>query len=303
MELERFLFLFVFDGGLDMNKIFWLIKSSIIETVQSFCSARGVLVLLALLFFNCEEMHSVVEFANSYNEPIVPVAMPFIFYSLHFQLMFGLVTIFLFSEVPFITARITYTVLRTGRRWWLIGKILRIAITSVLYMVLECIMSIVACGKQLLWINEWGSVWKSLSFSIEAEFLSVSVPRNVLIQYTPLEAMSRVFIIGCLVVTFIGCFMLLISLLISSTSSIVVTGFISAFPYFAVNSAPYYYKIFYFCPISWIGIIEYSSVYIYGGPDSSDMLYILTVMLVVIITILWFIINRVDLKEGKGAEE
>lgn len=285
-----------------MNKIIRLMKESYREVLHSFWSARGILIVLALAFFNYEEIHPIVNYAAEYKEPIVPVAMIFIFNSLHFQVMFGLVTIFLFSEVPFVTKRTIYTVLRTGRRGWLLGKIFRIVITSVIYMLLEVIISVLVCGNDILWSNRWGRVWNTLSLSSDAEGLSVWVPRNILIQYTPVEAIIRVFILGCLVITFIGCFMMLISLLTSPILAIVITGIISVLPYVAVNSAIYYYRIYYLSPMSWIGIIEYSNTYIYKGPGSMDMLKILVSIICILFIALWFIIGNVDLKEGKGEQ-
>ncbi len=287
-----------------MSKINSLIKYAFLDAVRSFLSVRGFLIVLALLFFNYEEIYEVVEFAADYKEPLLPVAMPFIFYSQHFDLMFGIITIFLFSEVPFITNRTTYVILRVGRKRWLIGNIFRILITAILYMLLEVVISVAVCGNNVLWANEWGKVWKTLSVSSESiAGVSVWVPRNVLIQYTPLEAMCRVFIIGSLVVFFIGCLMLLISLILSSVIAISLTGFISVLPYFALNSAIIYSRIYYFSPFSWIGIIEYSKSYIYGGPDSTDMICMLIGAILALVIVLWFVINGVDLKEGKGEEE
>lgn len=275
-----------------MNKVISVLKIGIKDTVFGLVSLKGCIVLLALFFFNYVETQPIVEFAAQTQLPIVPVTMPFIFYNLYFQLMFGLITIFLFSDVPFFVKENQYVIQRTGRRRWVFSKLVQIISTAVIFMVAEVIVSILVCGKNIEWSNQWGKIWRTLSLSETTDV--VYVPRNVLIQFTPIEAMTRVIIMGVFVVSFIGMFMFFISLITSNLVAVVGTGIISVLPYVAANSAYYYSKIYYFCPMSWIGIIEYSETYIYGGPTGNDMFVVLLVIIAILLVLLVFIINKID---------
>ena len=105
---------------------------------------------------------------------------------------------------------------------------------------------------------------------------------------------------GNLVVFLIGCIMLLASLVISNTFAIVSAGILAVFPYVTGNAGLISPKIYYFSPISWIGIIEPSKVYIYGGPTSKDMLAIVSLLSILYIIIVYVVIQYVDMKEWKG---
>lgn len=282
-----------------MNKVVSYVRWIYQETRSSLFSVRGLLVVLALIFFNYNALYKLLSYADKYDAKYVPVSMVFIFYKLNFILVFGLITVFLFAEVPYINERTKFVVIRIGRIKWIVGKMFQICITSVIYMLIELLITILLCGRRIELTNRWSALWKTLSISHDGEEI-MWVPRNILIKYSPCGALTRVFVIGCLVVCMVGLVMLFISLVCSTLFSVTFTGIIAVLPYVAANTSFYYSKIYYFSPISWIGIIEYSRMYVYGGPDSNDMLLVLLFVIVVFSAINVIIINYIDLIEGKG---
>ena len=169
-------------------------------------------------------------------------------------------------------------------------------------MLTEFFVTLVFCGRYISFHDEWGKVWKTLSISAETDNV-LWVPRNILIKYTPAEALVRVFVMGCLVVTMIGLFMLFLALLFSPLISLTFSGIVAVLPYVAGNTAYHYSYIFYFTPASWIGIIEYSRTYVYGGPNSNEMLCILGMIMMVLVICNLFIVDRIDMMESKGELE
>lgn len=281
-----------------MNRVILYGKMIERDIRKSIVSVKGFLILIALLFINYQEIHPVVEWAQKQKAVPTPYAMPFIFYDYQFLLLFGMLIIFLFSDVPFINQHTTYILLRIGRRRWLFLQLFKMTIMSILYMGTEILISMACCGNGNIFANKWGNVWNTLS--VVPDEVSIAVPRNVLILYTPKEAMLRTFWLGMLVVFLIGCIMLLASLVISNTFAIVSAGILAVFPYVTGNASLISPKIYYFSPISWIGIIEHSKVYIYGGPTSKDMLAIVSLLSMLCILIIYVVIQYVDMKEWKG---
>lgn len=285
-----------------MNKLFSYFRSIYHDMCSSLLSSRGILTVLALLFFNYEYLAPLKKFAARYDVTFFPASLVFVFYEMQFILVFGLLTVFLFGEVPYINDRTKYTILRLGKRKWIAGKMIQIFLTSVIYMAAEFLVTIIFCGRYISFHNEWGKVWKTLSISSKAENV-LWVPRNILIKYTPVEALVRVFVMGCLVVTMIGLFMLFLALLFSPVVSLTFSGIMAVLPFVAGNTAYFYSYIFYFTPVSWIGIIEYAKTYVYGGPNSNEMLGILGIIMLVLVLCNLFIVDRMDMMESKGELE
>lgn len=265
------------------------------ENIKEWFSAKGFTIVLVLCFFTYSQEYYILEFASEHSCEVVPAMLPYLFGDMLFTMIFGLTVVYFFSDVPFIDDESFYSLLRLGRSRWAGLQIFRIILGSVLFMMLELVISIGVCIGHIEWGNEWGMVWNTLSVSQAADV--GMFPRNIIVLYTPFTATVRVFFAGCLVLTFLGLLQFLLSLLINRIWSMIAVGILCVGPFIAYNWV--YKKLYYISPLSWIGIIEHSSVCPYEGPDIQYMLFFLIGMLLIISILILIRINSINLYENR----
>lgn len=238
-------------------------------------SAKGATVIMMLFFFSYIEEDSVFAFADHYSAKIVPAMLPYLFSDQTFVIIFSILVLYFFSDVPYLNRGSFFTLLRLGRGKWAIWQMIRILFGGILFMLIELTISSGLCIGRIDWSNNWGAVWNTASLS--STNYDVMISRNIIAIYTPISATIRILLVGTLVVSFIGFMQFLLSIWLNRTSAMVIMSIICMGPIIANYWTSK--NIYYISPISWIGIIEHSNIYLTPGPDTQYMFIVLLLLL------------------------
>ncbi|MBD5560126.1 MAG: hypothetical protein HDQ87_07215 [Clostridia bacterium] len=97
--------------------------------------------------------------------------------------------VLLFCNAPFMNEGTPYECIRSGRRAWVIGKLLYIWTGSFIFAVMLWLMGFVQILPDIEWSAEWGRVLKTLALTeAGANYLHGSALYSVVRDYTPLAA-------------------------------------------------------------------------------------------------------------------
>lgn len=266
-----------------MSKLKSILRIALIEAVNNLFSIKGLTVFLTLFFFVRQELDDIIMQSTYYECKIGWAILPYLHSKVIYTLIFAFSILYYYSDVPFLSDKSNYQLLRVGRNWWFIIKSARIFLGAVLLMFMELLVSILACFPRVEFGSGWGVFWNTVSLE---QGIDISFPRNIITLYSPFEATMRVFLVGCFIVYLLGMLEFAVTLFFGKKYAIIICGILACGPVLAANSD--YANIYYISPVSWIGIVEHSLAYHYTGPRISYMYF----MLLIIIAILEIIIKR-----------
>lgn len=133
---------------------------------------------------------------------------PFLYSQFHTKLIYTFPLIFLFCNAPFIDSNQVFVYLRTGRKKWLCGQILYIAVASALYYIFLFLVSIVSTvpygGGEF---TEWGKTLMTTGASNAAQVFNapyIDIIPRILEFFAPIQAVWFTFLMSWLCGTMIG---------------------------------------------------------------------------------------------------
>lgn len=240
---------------------------------------------------------AVYEFTNSlanmssyYSVPVNGFAVSFLFTSLNQTFIIFLGVFILFCDLPFKDNQQIFLISRSGKRAWIFSQVFYIVAVSFVYCAFILICFIVFSAPNIGFdMQNWGKIIRTISVTnAQSTFeLMFSVPKNVLSDFSPVEAFLYSFGIALAVAIVLGLLALLLNLIAKHSIGITVCGAL-IFMYMFVNmggSAMTYY----FSPLNWcsISVMDKKGVSVY--PDVSWIIAVLCVCLAVeIITLFEF---------------
>lgn len=246
-----------------MNKLKSLLVSARLDFFRSIFSTRGMVYILLCIYNIYFRTKDLVELAKLYNVKIEAVFLPYVHADGSYQMIFGLLCIYFFSDAPFYSKDFMNRVLRIGKKSWTLANIIKIFILSIYIILFELAASILIYINNIKIDNRWGSVWKTISISYYQKFL-VFFSRNTIVSFTPFEATIRVTTMGILVVTMIGLIQYCLSLIFGKIFATAINSVFCILPLLlGYTKYPYMYFI---SPLSWVGIIEHADWYRFYHP-------------------------------------
>ena len=164
---------------------------------------------------------------------------------------------YFFSEVPYMQSKQLYSIMRMGRKKWLLDKLLRILVTSLSLVLLEVLLIVVVLLPQIEWNLDWGKVWYSLALSDAAVQYDVSiiVPYQIVNAYTPMQAMGKTLLLMFLVTAFIGFFMYVWSLYFSRSSSVFAASILCVMTLVFANLSGRVDVLAFITPLEWMDLM------------------------------------------------
>lgn len=271
-----------------MNRLFLTIKYIVEVIKQRFYSSRFVTLIILQFFVLYIYLAPIRNFSRDVNYPVSPWSLPFLFSNIYFQLFFVFIVIYYFSNVPFMHYSEMYQLIRTGRKKWALGKIIGIIFSSFAIMLVEFFLSIIPLIGRLNFENDWGKILYTLSITDAGSKYNILIDYNIINSYTPLKIMAIIFIIGGLLISFIGILMFSLSILSSRLVAFSITFILSIITIINSNIKFNHVWLIYLSPISWFDISNISLKSGYNFPTFSYVIGFLTVAIIILsISIIW----------------
>lgn len=171
---------------------------------------------LILAFLMCMMVTGpLMDFAHMYGVS-VNISEPFLTifsdYSAVFLMLIG--SVLLFCDAPFAGIEQPFYIVRTGRRTWILSKVIFIFLTSAFYMAIILLVSSLLSFSNAYIANIWSdntyAIW---SHAEQAESMGVIKLSSETVQYmSPFSATLNAFLLGTLYSTCIGCIVMAFNL-------------------------------------------------------------------------------------------
>lgn len=235
-----------------------------------------------------EFTHSLAGMAAYYSIPINGFAVSFLFTTLNQTFIIFLGLFILFSDLPFKDNQQMFMISRSGKRSWIFSQVFYVLIVSLMYFafifVCFCVVAFPNIGFNA---ENWGKIIRTISATNASESfeLMFHVPRNVLSDFSPLEAFCYSFGLAYFVAVVLGLTILLFNLMLKHNIGLVASValiFMFMFVHMGGKNIMYY-----FSPLHWFSIsfIDRNGISVY--PDVSWIITVLCVWFALEITALF----------------
>lgn len=269
-------------------------------------SPRTVICFFMLVVFLYSMTAGVRALTAAQNMAVTPWLFPFILsYSMNLCVLY-FTLILLFCDAPFFDEQFPYLCMRTGRLVWVVGQILYIIFASLLFTVVNYILSLLACLPNLGFSLGWGKILRIMTMPTSGDFLKLYMTgvmadpagsANVMSLYTPIQATLLSLLLMWLVGIFLGLLMFAINLRAHQGIGALAASFFVFFDFFASIFADGHGfttpVIYYFSPVSWTNLTKLQM----NVNDRPPLSYALTVLCVVIILLILVCIHTMKKRE------
>lgn len=173
-----------------------------------------VAVSFALAFILCFLLSDkVVSFAESY-ETTTQLLEPFIwtFGDSDSILLISLLLVFLFADMPFLSSGTPFYLMRTTRTLWLVGQVIYIAATTLLYLFFVLVSTVILCMQNSFIGNMWSETAAMLGYSGAGKAIAVPAAVKAMEMVTPMECALTIFLLMLLYTLLMVFFMLVFNL-------------------------------------------------------------------------------------------
>jgi hypothetical protein len=172
--------------------------------------------------------------------------------------------VLLFCDAPFIGPDQPYIIMRSGRKQWMFGSIIYIALASVVFFSLTVLFTIIILSPVMELSSEWGKVIGTFAQTSLASQHGISFPFSqvIFISYTPLQAMLLSFSNSCLVAFILGMTIFVLNLKFSRPTGMVGA---TALVLWQITVKKTWTGFIRYSPVSWVSLsnIDVSSSSLY----------------------------------------
>ncbi|HBA70494.1 MAG TPA: hypothetical protein DCZ40_14230 [Lachnospiraceae bacterium] len=274
-------------------------------TVIKIMNARTYALFMIQGFILYIYLKPVINFSQTVQHKVSVWVFPFLLSNIYFAFLFLLEIIYYFSNVPFMQYSNMYQIIRTGRKTWAVGQIISIFLQSVLIMAVNFLFCIILLGRNCEWGTGWGKVLHTAALTNAAQYYEFlfEIPYDAMQNFTAIELSICTFLIGSLVVFWMGIFMFMLSIVFNRMIAIIGSVSMAAGIYLVESVHPMLsQKVSMFIPTSWlrvayVGIKEHDSFVLPSVP------YIFIVLIMSIIIMCRIILRRVHGIEFEWSKE
>ena len=200
---------------------------------------RIYLVLVILFVFQWYGFREYTNIAAYLGMPISLCIFPFFVGMPIDAPSFGATAMILYSEAPFADHYAPFTVIRTGRRNWIIGLFLYIIVSSLIYTLTAVLLSFVVLLPNVEFNFDWGEVmWvmarETLDLAAEVGVQYAAMPAIDLLRAMSGEmAMILSILLYWLITVFLGMIILCFNILFKKGVGLVIAGIFTGLSYFS----------------------------------------------------------------------
>lgn len=169
----------------------------------------------------------------------------------HVVLIVTLGAMLLFCDAPFIDLEQPYIVLRAGRKTWVWGQILYLAVASFLYTIFTFLMTLLLLLPKLELQFDWGKVIGTLVQTTTGSEFEISIPfdRYVYFGYSPMGATGISLLLCFSVVLFLGVLMFYLNLRVNRMVGTIASGLLILWQLVIRKTATVFVRL---SPVSWM---------------------------------------------------
>jgi len=137
-----------------------------------------------------------IHFAMQYHT-ITQILEPFVwmFGDATSILLFSLLLVLLFVDMPFITAGTPYYLVRTTRRVWLSGQLLYIVLATLIYTTFSLVVSMLLCAPNSFLGNQWSETAALLGYTQAGKMLVLPASIKTMEMSLPYAVTLDIFIL------------------------------------------------------------------------------------------------------------
>lgn len=240
-----------------------LLKYSYYSFKEKFFSKKTLTIALVGFFSEHLFLNHIGEFCIAVDEKITPYVFPFLISYIYFQLIYTMMVLYYFSDVPFLQYNQMYQITRMGTVKWTLGKIGYILMSSAALTLIVVSESILILLPHMKISNEWGKILYTLSMTnVQEDFKIYPLPfnKNYMEQFSVVEGMMIAFLVCMAVTSFLGILMFFISLWLGRVVAIIAASFEIACPIISMNLLwKASYIISCISPVCWLQVVEYGA--------------------------------------------
>ena len=229
-----------------------------------FMSPRIPVLFLFVLSFGFWTRGGVASIAKIMDEPVSPWLLPHYFANPLMMSLFGFLVTFLFNDAPFYDHHTAFVLIRSGRKNWIVAKVLYVVIAAFLNALCWLVASLLPVLGRLQFTSDWGKVMISLAngqgASIAAEHdipLAFFVSNQICDQYSGPEAMLLSFLLLWFVGVFLGFLIFCFNAWLGNNWGVIASGILSFLALFSTTYFIYWFfgnKLLYFSPVNWCSL-------------------------------------------------
>lgn len=240
---------------------------------------RIYLIFIMLILYLYSKVNPINAFCMNAGYRITPYVFSFIMSDRYSVLLIMLGIVLLFCDAPFIEIDQPYIILRSGKKHWLFGQIVYIAIASILYFLMIILVTILILLPNLELNMEWGKVIGTFAQTNVASQYNITIPFEFSIYnaYTPLAAVSFTILNCWLVSVFLGTCMFALNLNISRSAGAIVAALLVLWQMVVTKTWTGFTK---FSPVTWVSL---SKIDTNGNTLYPTLEYIYIVILIMIV--------------------
>lgn len=207
-----------------MDKLKCSISISLYQFKKWLIDPRIYVIFISIFLYLHSLLSPILEFCLYSGYSITPFVFPYVMCQSISVMLIMLGVILLFCDAPFIGAEQPYIIMRSGRKQWVYGSILYIALASAIFFFIIILFTVIILFPVIEFSSGWGKVIGTFVQTSVASQHGISLPFShaIFIGYTPLQAMLVSFTISCLVAFLLG--MIIFTLNLKFTRSAGVVG-------------------------------------------------------------------------------
>lgn len=241
-----------------MDKVH-IFRYSIRLSIQKMLTLRAVGVYVILFFYSSFLESPVKEYLTAMGAKISPWLFPHMLSNGSYQLVIAFLSIYFFSDTPFLVKYEANQMARCGRLKWLAAHILSMIETSAAFSIICYMISNIVLFPCLEWSCGWGAAIKTLALTNATDMYGSPVlfSYQLVAGQDPIKITITTLFIVALNSMFLGSIMLTAGLAFNRICSVVFATLIPMWSVIVYNMGYYArQRMSYTAPILWMGVAD-----------------------------------------------
>lgn len=219
-------------------------------------NTRIIVLLLTIAAFGFWDYTSISAYAREIYGGMTSWVLPFYLRSPVMIMVYCCITTAFFGNAPFADRQMPFTLIRVGRRPWMIGQFLYIWLAGLVYVMIYLVVSIVFMLPSFDLSNDWGTAVRALAVGDvmpSSHLVTLGIHEKIVRTFTPIEATVITCFLMWMVAVFMANLIMVFNLASRGTLGIPVTGLLIFLMYFWSYFGQMWFGeyIYWFSPFSW----------------------------------------------------
>lgn len=245
---------------------------------------RVYVIFVFVTLYQLTQAVPIQKFCNDYGLRVNGFIFPFLYNGNYSIMMIMLGLVLLFCDAPFVEEAQPYMLMRSGRRLWTIGQMLYILCASAVYFLTLFFIHIISLIPNVTFMGGWGKVvstlvetWLSREYKISAAF-----SKDILVNFTPIQATLISLGLFILVGTFLGMLMYTVNLYAHQIVGAVLASGLVLIQFLTLKISGRWFV--YFSPVSWCSMdtLNFSKTSEYPSPQYAVLVLLTGIFICVV---------------------